>query len=125
MAPVLVLLDERGRKHAVAVDEKMAHLPQIGTFEAAKLRASVGRCVTVGGRKVLVLEPSSRDLRETMTRGPQVLTPKDLAMILYEADIVAGARVGEGGAGSGGVTVALAPGAGPSRRVCSCELDKA
>lgn len=122
MGSLLILLDDRGRKHAVPVGEGVVRLRGLGTFDAAKLRASIGRRIAVGGKAFLVLEASSRDLRETMERGPQTLAMKDLAAILYEANIVAGARVLEAGSGSGGLTVALARVAGPSGRVVSYDL---
>lgn len=122
MVRVLILLDERGRKHAVYLDEPMAHAPDLGTFETAKLRSLVARRIEVGGKRFLVLEPSSRDLRETMSRGPQTLAPKDLAAILYEAGVVAGARVVEAGSGSGALTVTVARAVGEQGHVVSYDM---
>jgi len=122
MSRLLVLLDDRGEKHAVAVDEPMARVPDLGTFESAKLLASIGRRIRVGDRSFIVLRPSAMDLRETMERGPQTLTSKDLAVILFGADVVAGTRVLEAGSGSGGLTVALARAVGPSGRVISYDV---
>ncbi|HYS99674.1 MAG TPA: methyltransferase domain-containing protein [Thermoplasmata archaeon] len=122
---VLILLDERGRKHAVPVDEPMARVAELGTVKTEKLRASIGRRIEIGGRRFIVLEPSARDWRESMARGPQTLASKDLAAILYETGVVAGARVLEAGAGSGGLTVALARAVGPQGHVISIDLEEA
>ena len=123
MGAVLILLDERGKKYAVSNDALMSRISKLGTVEQAKLQSNVGRKVSVGGRHFLVLSASSRDLRDTMARGPQILTPKDLGAILYEADIVPGARVVEAGTGSGALTVAIARAVGPSGRVFSLDVN--
>ena len=100
----------------------MVRVRGLGTFEAAKLLASVGRKVSVGDRSFLVLAASSRDLRDTMDRGPQTFAHKDLASVLFEADIGAGARVVEAGSGSGALTVALARAVRPNGHVVSYDV---
>ncbi len=100
----------------------MAIVPGLGTFDVAKLRASVGRKVRIGGLSLLVLEPSLRDFSDTLVHGAQVLTPKDLASIRYELDLFPGGRVVEAGAGSGGLTLALARAVGPAGRVYAYDL---
>jgi tRNA (adenine57-N1/adenine58-N1)-methyltransferase len=118
----LILLDRRGKKHLVRVDEPMVQVHGLGTFDSANLVAHLGRRIQVGGSPLLVLRPSAQDLRETMARGAQALTPKDLAAVLYQADVRAGSRVVEGGAGSGASTVALGRAVGPSGRVISYDV---
>ena len=115
----LVLLDSRGRKHLVTMDEGVVRVPDVGALDMAKLRAHLGRRLSVGGRSFLVLEPSPRDLQGTMVRGPQILAPKDVAVLLFEADVHPGAHVVEGGTGSGAMTIALAHAVGSSGRVAS------
>src|SRR2546422_1282684 len=122
MGQILILLDRRGQKYAAPVDGPMARVPDLGTFESANLLKHVGRRIDLGKRSLLVLEPSRRDLHETMQHGPQTLVPKDLAAILYEADIVPGALVVEAGAGSGGLTVALARAVGAAGRGGSFDM---
>jgi len=118
----VLLLDSRGKKHLVALDGDMVRVVGVGTFRAEKIRGAVGHRLSVGARTFLILDPSPRDLRETMDRGPQVLAPKDLASVLFEADVHPGARVVEGGAGSGSLAVAVARAVGPTGRVYSYEL---
>ncbi|HLE54675.1 MAG TPA: methyltransferase domain-containing protein [Thermoplasmata archaeon] len=115
----LVILDDRGRKHLVPPGDAMVRIPGVGVLEASRLESSIGRRLELGGKSFLVLHASSRDLRETMDRGAQTLTPKDLAAVLYLADVIPGMHVAEAGAGSGGLTVALARSVGPSGRVYS------
>lgn len=118
----LVLLDDRGEKHAVTVDGAMARVPGLGILDTAKLQAAVGRRISVGRKSFIVLRPSAMDLRATMARGPQTLAPKDLAGILFGADIVANSRVFEVGSGSGGLTAVLARAVGPLGKVISCDM---
>src|SRR5437016_5901705 len=103
----LVLLDAEGRKYGVNAQGGMARSPGFGTFDIAKLEANVGHKVTVGERSFIVLRSSNRDLHETISRGAQVLTPKSLGALLYEADVAAGIRVLGAGAGSGALTASL------------------
>src|SRR3990170_2107899 len=100
----------------------MARVEGLGTFDSARLRAGVGRRVEVGGRAFLVLAPSGRDLQDTLDRGPQVIAAKDVAALLYEADVVPGSTVVEAGSGSGALTIALARAVRPTGRVVSYEV---
>ena len=100
----------------------MARVPGLGALDVSKLRGLIGHRMSIGSRSFLVLEPSLRDLHETMVRGPQILAAKDLAAILYEADIGPGSRVVEGGAGSGALTCAIARAVGPIGHVYSYEI---
>ncbi|MGH7348146.1 MAG: tRNA (adenine-N1)-methyltransferase, partial [Candidatus Rokuibacteriota bacterium] len=56
-----------------------------------------------------------------MPRGAQVIYPKDLAMILFWADVYPGCRVLEAGTGSGALTLALLRAVGPDGRVITYE----
>ncbi|MGQ0796466.1 MAG: tRNA (adenine-N1)-methyltransferase [Methanobacteriota archaeon] len=118
----LVLLDSEGRKRLVTLEEPMVRVPGFGTFETGRLRAHVGRRIEVGRKAFVVLDPSPRDLYETMERGPQALTPKDLAAILYGVGVRAGARVGEAGCGSGALTLCLARAVHPKGKVIAYDM---
>ncbi len=122
LSGLLILLDAKGRRHAASLEGDVAKVRGLGTFDVARLRSSVGRRIVVGDRAFLVLEPTPRDLRGSLEREAQTLVPKDLASLLFEADVVPGARVAEAGAGSGALTVALARSVGPSGRVFSFDL---
>lgn len=100
----------------------MVQVPKLGSFDSDNLLDHMGRRVEIGSQQFLVLEPSSRDLRETMQRGPQTLASKDLAAMRFEADIRPGVRVVEAGAGSGGLSVALARAVGPEGRIISYDV---
>jgi len=117
-----VLLDPRGTRFLVSTDEPVARVAGLGTVRTERLADSVGRRIEIGGKRFLVLTPSARDLRETMERGPQTLATKDLAVLLYEADIRPGQRVVEGGSGSGALACAVARVVGEAGRVYSYDL---
>lgn len=118
----LILLDEHGRRNAVDARSGMVSVQGIGTFDAERLRSSIGRRISVGERSFIVLTPSLRDLRDTMDREAQTLVPKDLAAILFELSLGAGARVAEAGAGSGGLTMTLAWAVRPTGRVTTYDI---
>lgn len=122
MRRLLVLLDRRGTKHLVPPGDAIVKVAGFGTFDSAKLLDHVGQKVEVGGKPFLVLVASGTDLHETMGRAAQTLTSKDLAAILYQADVTAGSTVVEAGAGSGGLTLALARAVGPTGRVVSYDF---
>lgn len=117
-----MLLDAKGRRHLAVADGPMARAKGFAAVDLARLRAHVGRRLSVGGASVLVLTPSTADLWETMGRGPQAFARKDLGALVLGADVVAGCRVAEAGCGSGAATLTLARAVGPTGRVISLDL---
>ena len=67
------------------------------------------------GLRYLALRPTLAEYVLEMPRGAQVIYPKDLAMILFWADVYPGCRVLEAGTGSGALTLALLRAVGPRR----------
>ena len=59
-----------------------------------------------------------------MPRGPQIVYPKDLGLIVTLADIFPGATVVEGGLGSGSLTSALLRAVGEKGRVINYEIEE-
>lgn len=80
---------------------------------------AVGGSVEWVGTRYAVLRPSLSDLLSTMTRGAQIITPKDAAYLLLLAGIGPGDRVAEAGSGSGALTTVLAFAVGPTGQVVS------
>jgi len=118
---VYVLIDGRGERHLVSSSEPMARVAGLGVLSFEKLRANLGRKLSVGDRSILVLPASRRDRVEALERRAQVIGPKDAASILFQADVGPGSTVVEAGAGSAWLTVALATAVGPQGRVISYE----
>jgi tRNA (adenine57-N1/adenine58-N1)-methyltransferase len=71
---------------------------------------------------MLVVRPTLADYVLKMSRGAQIVYPKDIGAILVEADIGPDATVLEAGTGSGSLTLALARAVGDRGRVISYEL---
>ena len=105
----VLLIDQRGKRHLLTLRKGQAfhsdrgwisHESIVGQPEGCWLRSSMGA-------RYLALRPTLAEYVLEMPRGAQVIYPKDLAMILFWADIYPGARVLEAGTGSGALTMAL------------------
>ena len=77
--------------------------------------------VSSGGTAYVALRPLLADYTLSMTRGAAVVYPKDAGQILALADIFAGARVVEAGAGSGALSCWLLRAVGEAGLLVSYE----
>ncbi len=119
----VLLVDQRGKRHLVFLRKSdvfhsdrgwISHDAIIGQPEGTLVRSSMGL-------RYLALRPTLAEYVLEMPRGAQVIYPKDLAMILFWADIYPGCRVLEAGMGSGALTLALLRAVGPEGRVITYE----
>jgi tRNA (adenine57-N1/adenine58-N1)-methyltransferase catalytic subunit len=123
-AEQVLLIDQRGNKRHLLFLRKsetfhsdrgwISHDAIIGQPEGTWVRSSMGL-------RYLAIRPTLADYVLEMPRGAQVIYPKDLAMILFWADIYPGCRVLEAGTGSGALTLALQRAVGPEGRVITYE----
>jgi tRNA (adenine57-N1/adenine58-N1)-methyltransferase len=120
----VLLVDRRGRRYLITLRTgERFHFHQgfvdhdaiIGMEEGVRLAAS-------SGAPLIAYRPSLADFILKMPRGAQVIYPKDVGLILVEADIYPGATVLEAGTGSGALTLALIRAVGERGRVISYEL---
>ncbi|OGK81825.1 MAG: tRNA (adenine-N1)-methyltransferase [Candidatus Rokubacteria bacterium GWC2_70_16] len=118
-----LLIDQRGRRHLFLLRKGdsfhsdrgfIPHDAIIGHPDGSWVRTS-------RGTRYLALRPTLAEYVLDMPRGAQVIYPKDLAMVIFWADIFPGARVLEAGMGSGALTLALLRAVGPGGRVISYE----
>jgi tRNA (adenine57-N1/adenine58-N1)-methyltransferase len=117
------LTDPKGRHHRVVLEAgrsfhthrgSLAHDDIIGRPEGSVV-------VSSGGTAYVALRPLLADYTLSMTRGAAVVYPKDAGQILAHADIFAGARVVEAGAGSGALSCWLLRAAGEGGLLVSYE----
>ncbi len=76
------------------------------------------------GKKITVFTPTLFDHIMSMPRISAIVYPKDIAMILVWADIFPGARVVEGGSGSGSLLSAIIRAVGESGEVFTYDVRK-
>lgn len=119
----VLLIDQRGKRHLLFLRKSetfhsdrgwIPHDAVIGQTEGSWIRSSLGL-------RYLALRPTLAEFVLDMPRGAQVIYPKDLAIILFWADIFPGCRVLEAGTGSGALTLALLRAVGPEGRVITYE----
>ncbi len=119
----VLLIDQRGKRHLIFLRKSetfhsdrgwITHDAIIGQPEGSWVRSSMGL-------RYLAFRPTLAEFVLEMPRGAQVIYPKDLAMILFWADVYPGCRVLEAGMGSGALTLALLRAVGPDGKVISFE----
>jgi tRNA (adenine57-N1/adenine58-N1)-methyltransferase len=120
----VLLLDSRGRRYLVTLQAGgtfhfhrgiVAHDDLIGAPEGTRVRSTRNEVV-------VALRPTLADYVLKMSRGAQIVYPKDIGPVLLRGDIFPGATVVEAGAGSGSLTLALLRAVGPSGRVITYEM---
>ena len=117
------LTDPKGRRHRVVLEAGRSFHTHRGSLAHDELigRPEGSVIVSSGGTPYVALRPLLSDYTLSMARGAAVVYPKDAGQILAQADIFAGARVLEAGAGSGALSCWLLRAVGESGLVVSYE----
>lgn len=119
-----LLVDPRGRRFLIRLEAgatlhlhsgSVAHDDLIGRPEGSIVRSGTGTAFQA-------FRPRLADYVLKMSRGAQVIYPKDLGAILMFGDVFPGAEVLEAGTGSGALTMALCRAVGPEGHVVSYEV---
>jgi tRNA (adenine57-N1/adenine58-N1)-methyltransferase len=105
----------RAKGHIDLHKGKILHAEIIGKPEGSVVRTS-------RGDPFLVFRPTLSQFIMHMKRDTSIIYPKDLAVILFYADIYAGCVCLEAGIGSGALTLALLRGVGREGKVISYEV---
>ncbi|HEX2180475.1 MAG TPA: tRNA (adenine-N1)-methyltransferase [Actinomycetota bacterium] len=118
-----LLTDRRGRRYLLTLRPGASfHFHRGIVQHDAILGQPDGiRVTSTGSESLTVFHPTYADYVLKMPRGAQVIYPKDVAIMLMQADIYPGARVLEAGIGSGATTIALLRSIGPEGRVTAYE----
>lgn len=117
------LTDSKRRRHTITLQAGHSFHTHRGVLEHDVLIGSEEGTVvyTNSGAAYLALRPLLADYTVSMRRGATVVYPKDAAQIVAMADIFAGARVVEAGAGSGALACWLLRAVGDAGLVSSYE----
>ena len=119
----VLLVDHKRRRHLVTLEAGgqfhthagiVSHDDVIGRSDASIVHTS-------RGARLVAFRPTLAEYVLEMPRGAQVIYPKDLAIVMFWADIFPGARVLEAGMGSGALTLALLRAVGPHGKVVTYE----
>ena len=119
-----LIIDRKERRYLIKLRSSSAFESHVGRFAHDDLIGQdEGSWVTTGrGHWLLAVKPTMADFTRTMPRIATVVYPKDLGAILIQGDIFPGARVLEGGTGSGAVTITLLRAVGERGQVVSYDL---
>ena len=116
------LLIVNGKSHLVDLDSKIIDIPKFGRFPSKSLSNKVDNLsFDFLGSKCSLIDYSLADVHSTLRRGPQIISPKDIAWIIYKSGLSTGDVVVEAGSGSASLTVALAQSVAPDGKVFTFE----
>lgn len=123
MREVLLIVDEKGKRYLAKPGGDMVTIRGLGTVRSDSLRESLKTGdLSIGGRNFKVRPASVEDMLSSIERKAQLLTSKDIGIILHLCGVVSGSKVVEGGAGSGALTIALLANVGNEGHITTYEI---
>ncbi|MBX8631730.1 MAG: methyltransferase domain-containing protein [Thermoplasmata archaeon] len=117
----VMLMDEEGKKYYIH-GKGMVKIRGLGVVDADRIRTTpYGESIRIAGKRFIVVRPTAEEIISSITRGPQVITSKDAAIIVHYLGIGNGSAVIEGGAGSGCLSLFLLQSVFPDGAVISVD----
>jgi tRNA (adenine57-N1/adenine58-N1)-methyltransferase len=119
----IYLLDDKGRRFWLLLEKDMIKVQGLGVIDGSKIvgRAD-GSLITLAGREFWALKATVVQQMGALDRGPQIITLKDAATVVFNLGLRAGEAVLEAGVGSGALTLALLNAVLPTGKVISVEV---
>ncbi|MBT6684673.1 MAG: hypothetical protein HOB55_07420 [Euryarchaeota archaeon] len=111
-----------GSAHLVDLDLEVLEIKNFGRFPTkVLLNKEFGKEFNLLDKKCILVDYNLSDLQLNIKRGPQIISPKDIAWIIYKSGLSTGKTVVEAGSGSGALTLALAQTVAPNGNVITFE----
>jgi tRNA (adenine57-N1/adenine58-N1)-methyltransferase catalytic subunit len=119
----IYLLDDKDRRYWLQLQKDMVRVQGLGVIDGSKIVGREdGTHIKLAGKEFFVFRATILELMESLERGPQIITPKDAATIVFRLGLRAGDTVLEAGVGSGALTMALLNAVVPTGKVISVEV---
>ena len=116
----LLILD--GSTHLVNLNSKFTEVKGFGRFPTQILNEhKINTKFELFGKKAMLVDSVQSDLQSNLKRGPQIISPKDIAWIIYKSGVSTGETIIEAGSGSGALSLALAQAVAPNGKIITFE----
>ena len=121
---IAAIIAESGEKTLACIDGAAQKVPGLGIVDTSRIIGGEwGMRLDIGGKQYTIIQPSLEDALASMSRGRQIITPKDGSQILHQAGVGPGKFVIEIGAGSGYGAALAREMAGEKGLVVSVEIN--
>ncbi len=116
-----ILISAKGKKKYYVVQLDEDFVTAEGVIKSLDLNSDKEFIETDKGNKFHIINPSIIDLMDKLNRGPQIIQPKDVGLIIAKTGINRNSVVVDAGVGSGTLSLALA---NICKKVTAYEINK-